>query len=412
MEVKTHKGLIVRNIMWGNLNTILRYVLAFVATSFLAKTFAPDVFGTYQLVISYLAIFEALLPVSSTHLRNYLAAHPDKEPVVSSLWFWQNMLVFVFVALVCAFGIVFSDESSFWLLLFIASIRFVFRFNEHTVIVCDQRLLSHLAQKIAIAQNIFLSVLRIIAALLRTNIYLLCATSPIQGLFSALYQYRVGKQTGIKFSVKLDISEFLQIFRSGFFISILSFASVFQTRVISLVLAEYLSKEDFGNFQLVIKLIEPATMLGMIVIGANYSVLANSLQESAKVFAKRYAKICFLTLLISATLAAVIYVIPPSWVVRFFGAQYIGGLSLLRIASLLVVSNTLVWVDQNYDFLRQDYIFALVKYSVILALYVVSVVSFNTKITIEDGLWISILVPLTVTIPSLTYRTISYYRSL
>ena len=125
-EFKSHKALILRNIAWGNLNTVLRYALAFIATSFVAKSFSPDLFGTYQLVINYLTVFEAFLLVSPTHLRNYLAAHSD-ELTVSSLWFWQNLLVFGAVALIYLFGIIFSNESVFWILLLIASIRLAFQ---------------------------------------------------------------------------------------------------------------------------------------------------------------------------------------------------------------------------------------------------------------------------------------------
>lgn len=411
-EFKSHKGLFVRNILWGNLNTILRYVLAFVATSFLARTFLPDVFGTYQLVISYLTIFEAFFLVSPTHLRNYLAANPDKEATVSALWFWQNIFVFLFVVVACAIGTTFSNESSFWVLLLIASIRFMFRFNDYVAIVCDQRLLNYLAQQIAIVQNVSLSILRILAALFKTNIFLLCLTSPIQGLCSAYHQYKIATKFGIKFSTRISIAEFVGIFRGGFFISLLSFLSVFQSRVVSVALAEYLTKENFGNFQLVIKLIEPATMLGMIIIGANYSVLANSLQHNAKLFNIRYAKIAGLTLMISLVLSLAIYVTPINWLVIFFGEQYAHGLSFLSIAALLVLANTLVWIDQNYDFLKQEYRFALVKYLTMLAMYILAVFYFNTRISIEIGLWVAILVPTIVSGASLIFRLFNYYRFL
>ena len=110
------------------------------------------------------------------------------------------------------------------------------------------------------------------------------------------YQFRLGKKLDIRSSRRIDIQEFINIFRGGFYISVLSFAAVFQGRVVSLVLAEYLSKEDFGNLQLVIKLVEPAAALGMIIIGANYSVLANSAHENLKLFNMRFVKISALTM--------------------------------------------------------------------------------------------------------------------
>lgn len=410
-EFKSHKALILRNIFWANLNTLLRYALAFAATSYLARSFTPDVFGTYQLVMSYLTIFEAFAFVNPTHLRNYLASNPDKETTVTSLWFWQNIVIFLILFLVCLFGFVFSPERTFWLLLAIASIRFLFRFNDYVAVICDQRLLNHVAQKIAIVQSISLNIARILAAALKTNIFLLCFTSPIQGICSTYQQWVIGRKIGIKTSKKIEPHEFKRILKGGFFLSLLAFISVFQSRVISLVIAEYLSKEDFGNFQLVVKLVEPATMLGVIILGANYSVLANTLTQSLKLFNIRFAKIVGLTLMISLALALIIYLSPVSLLVRFFGEQYLHGLSLLGIGSLMVISNTFFWIDQNYDFLKQEYVFALLKYIAILLLYVFATLYFASAITIEAGLWISILVPLAVSGSSLIYRIISYFRT-
>ncbi|MBS1970406.1 MAG: oligosaccharide flippase family protein [Bdellovibrionales bacterium] len=410
-EFKSHKALILRNIFWANLNTFLRYALAFAATSYLARSFSPDIFGTYQLVMSYLTIFEAFAFVNPTHLRNYLASNPDKETTVTSLWFWQNIVIFMILFLVCLFGFVFSPERAFWLLLAIASIRFLFRFNDYVAVICDQRLLNHVAQKIAIVQSISLNIARILAAALKANIFLLCFTSPVQGICSTYQQWAIGRKIGIKTSKRIEPSEFLKILKGGFFLSLLAFISVFQSRVISLVIAEYLSKEDFGNFQLVVKLVEPATMLGVIILGANYSVLANTLTQSLKLFNIRFAKIVGVTLMISFGLALIIYLSPVSLLVRFFGEKYLHGLSLLGIGSLMVISNTFFWVDQNYDFLKQEYIFALIKYVAILLLYVCATFYFAAAITIEAGLWISILVPLVVSGSSLIYRIISYFRT-
>lgn len=405
----SYKKLILKNIFWGKVNTIVRYALAFLATAVLARKFSPEEFGIYQLVISYLSIFEAFYLVNPTHLRNYLAAFPAEEQAVASLWRWQIYALFFAVCVICSVMAIYSIEKLFWILLLITSLKLLFRVNDYVSIVCEQRFLIHIAQKVTLVQNITLNVLRIIVPLIRSNLILVCLTSPLQGLVSAYQQKVIAKRLSIPRAQKVSLEKFLTIFKEGFVMSALSFLSVFQGRIVSLMLAEYLSKEKFGNFQLVLKLVEPATMLGLVIVSANYSVLANTLQENIGIFNKRFLKISALTIAISFVMMGIIFFTPQGLLIGFFGENYRLGISLLKEGSVLVLSNTLFTIDQNYDFLKKEYKLALAKYFLMLVAYSFLIWNYRGKMELETSVRICIYVPLILSLVSLVRRLAKIY---
>jgi O-antigen/teichoic acid export membrane protein len=402
----SYKNLILKNILWGNLNTIVRYILAFLATAVLARKFPPEDFGTYQLVISYLATFEAFYLVNPTHLRNYLAAFPEEEKMVASLWRWQSFILFFLTCLICIGMVSFSQERQFWFLVLLASLKLLFRFNDYVSIICEQRFMNYLAQQVTLFHNFTFNLLRIVLPFLSQNLSSVCLASPVQGIVSSYQQMLIAKKHSIHPASEVDIKKFFAVFRSGFVLTALSFLGVFQARIVSLMLAEYLPKETFGNLQLVLKLVEPATMLGLVIISANYSVLANSLRESFVVFNKRFAKISFLALLVSGLMMIFIIFTPTSWLVRFFGEDYLEGISLLGEGSVLVLSNAFFVIDQNYDFLRREYKFALGKYILILLLYSLLIWIYRGEMSLTISLRICIYIPLSISVLSLSGRVV------
>lgn len=392
--VGTRKSILL-NTLWGKANILVRYLTSFVATAIIAANYSPQEFGFYQLVLTYLGIIESINLLSPIHLRNHLVRHPDDEAMVSSIWFFQSIVIWLLTSVVLLSCAIFSKESYFWWLLLLANGRYLFRAYEYMQIVADFRLRNDLTQRIQMMMIGSFNILRVGFALLKTSMPVLVSASVVQGIFTAIYQTVLRKKIGFHFVRKFSWLKYRQLVGEGAWLSLVVFLTAVQVRIVSALAAERMSPEIFGNFQLIIKLVEPATAIGAIIFAANYTVLAHTLNKQREVFNARFLKISFFSVGISVLCGALICVFPTSILLRIFGSVYSSGLSRLWMGFGIILANVVLTISVQHNMILRRYRPVVVKYAGIFLAYVLLFWKIR-EIDLEDALLAQFIVPIVI----------------
>lgn len=395
MQNRSTRRAILVNTLWGKANVLVRYVTSFAATAIIAAKYPPSEFGFYQLILTYLGIVESFNLLSVNHLKNHLVNNPEDEGVVAATWFYQSVALWAGTTLIligCAF---FMEDSLFWWLLGLGNIRILFRAYDYVQIIADYRLRNDMTQKIQMVIQSSFNVSRISAALLKVSMSALVSVQIVQGVVGWIFQVYQRRRLGFEMPLSFSWIKYKQLVQEGAWLSLVVFLSSIQARVVSAFAAERMSVEVFGNFQLVVKLVEPATAIGAIVFAANYTVLAHTLRVSRSAFIKRFFKIAALSISIAGLCGFVICIFPTSLLLKVFGQSYEEGLGQLWLGAGIIVANTILAVSVQFDMISIEYRKVILKYGTIFATYVVAFSTFQ-EVSLKTGLLIQCIVPLAV----------------
>lgn len=397
MEVQNARRSIIRNTLWGKANIAVRYLTSFVATAVIAAKYSPDEFGFYQLIMTYLGILEVVNLLHPNHVRNHLVENPADEQAVASIWFFQSIgiwLISSIIIAICALGL---EDSRFWWILLLANIRFFFRAYDYVQIISDYRLRSDLAQKAQMVVVGFFNAIRTVVALAVVPMFVLVGSSPVQGVMAGIYQLYLQKNLGFHFKRSFNWAKYFTLIREGGWLTCVLILGGVQLRIVSALVAERMPAAMFGNFQLVLKLVEPATAVGGIVIAANYTVLTHTLKLYPSTFFSRFLKISLLSLGVALLCGGIISVFPKGVLLTVFGVAYQDAIDLLWLGSGLILGNTVLSISTQYDMMTRRYVFVLMKYVMVFLLYV-SYLSFMDAVTVQTSLMLQTIVPILVVV--------------
>jgi hypothetical protein len=386
---------ILINTLWGKANVLVRYLTSFVATAVIAANYKPDQFGFYQLILTYLTIIDSINFLNPTHLRNHLVKNPDDENAVAGIWFYQAIAFWAISTLVVIVCAIVMEDHLFWWLLALGNLRLVFKCYEYMQVIADYRLRNDLTQKMQMMQLGSFNAFRIVAALLKVDMTVLVGCAIPQGIFTAIYQNLLKKKVGFNFVRQFSWEKYKQLLKDGAWVSVVLFVTTVQTRIFSAMIAEKMTPEMYGNFQLIVKLVEPATAIGAIVFGANYTVLAHTLHANKEAFKKRFSKISALSFAIAMFCSVVIFIFPQSILVRVFGLAYEDGLSLLGWGTGIILANAILNISIQYDMLLVRYRSVVLKYGAIFVTYV-ALLSYSAQFSVKEAISMQIYVPLVV----------------
>jgi O-antigen/teichoic acid export membrane protein len=186
----------------------------------------------------------------------------------------------------------------------------------------------------------------------------------------AIYQTVLRKKIGFHFVRQFSWVKYRQLMSEGAWLSLVVFLTAVQVRIVSALSAERMSPEIFGNFQLIVKLVEPATAIGAIIFAANYTVLAHTLNKQREVFNARFLKISLLSVGISVLCGVFICVFPTSLLLRVFGAAYSSGLNNLWMGFGIILANVVLTISVQRNMILRLYLPVVLKYGGIFVCYV------------------------------------------
>lgn len=355
----------------------MRYGLSFVATAFIAKIYGPEIFGTYQLAITYLAILDFITFLNPLHIRNHLVRNPEDESKIVSVWKLHHIIISIFIVIVVVFCWWRAEYPLVYAMLMWSLPKIFFRIWDYQQIILDAKLRGDLVQKIQIISAGSFNIARIAIAFFKANPVVLSGATLIQSIVTFLYQRKLLLQNANIVKTTMSYPLLKQLIREGWMLTVMTFLVGIQGRIVSLVLVERMSPSDYGNFQLVFKLVEPATMIATVLFGANYTALANTLENAKTVFFKRFFKVSALVILSSIGCAVGLVVIPANWWVMLFGEAYREGLEYLWMGMGLVISGVLFSLSVQMDVIALRYISACMKNILVIIIYLIAALSLS-----------------------------------
>nr|BFD62731.1 hypothetical protein BdHM001_14120 [Bdellovibrio sp. HM001] len=393
---------IIVNTLWGNLNLAVRYGSSFVATFLLASVYTPEQFGLYQLVLTTITMVGVFNFFHPAHLSNHLIKNPEDESRICGLWALQSLVIWIGVTIFLAVAYLRDRQDEFLYLMLLSSGRLFFKVTECVGMAASVRLRNDLAQLSEMFGVGVFNLVRVILALLKAPVTILTLATPSQGLFLSAYHLIIRRKLGIVFSTSgLSLGFAKDIFRSGMLMTIVGFLAGFQARIFSVLLSFRMPPADYGNFQLVIKLIEPLTAVAVIIFGVNYTVLAHTLNRDVRTFYKRFLKVGVVCLGVAALFCITVVVVPPDFFVAIFGSKYRDAAELVWMGSWMVLTGTFLMVVQQYDTLRSRYGRLIVVNLAIVLLYGIAVLYYTDGISIREAMVLSAVIPFVVAVLAL-----------
>lgn len=386
---------ILKNSAWGNLNILVRYGLSFVATAIIASHYGPADFGVYQLAITYVGILDAILLLHPTHIRNHLISNPGDESKVISAWVLHNAILWLLIVFGLGLCWLFSNRQSFYLLLFLSSLRLFFRIYEYPQILIDARVRSDVVQKIQIVSTGSFNIIRGIFGSMHVSLNGLASASFFQGLLATIYQRQKAKDLSISLVGRYESGFCLSLIKQSFPLALMGFLGVLQARIVGVLFAEKMGLEDYGSYQLIFKLIEPVTAVATIVFSANYTTLAHTYRSSREIFVKRFLKISILTIISGVVFSLALLLTPKLWLLKVFGDAYKNGIDNLWMGPFIVASTVLFTLSIQFDILTYRYKQTGIKYVLVIIGYF-GAVQVLDRASIMDGLVVYSLVPLLI----------------
>ncbi|UOF02259.1 MATE family efflux transporter [Bdellovibrio reynosensis] len=402
------KKAILSNSMWGNLNVLFRYGLSFFATAIIAKKFGPEDFGVYQLALAYVALFDALSFINPSHVKNHLVANPDDEAKVVHSWKVVNWLLVIAVMIFITVMWLWGSDRAFYVLLLYSSLRLFFRVYDFPQVLMDARLRSDLNQKSQMVSTSTFNISRSILAILGGNLNLVAAASFFQGLGTMLYQVWASKKINLALKGKVQKGFTWFLVKQGLPLTFMTFLTVAQLRIFGVLLPNRMTLDEYGSLQLILKLIEPVTSIGTIIISANYTLLAKTFTENKRNFLFRFMKVSLLTMASSFLMSIALVVFPQDLLLKAFGSAYKTGIEHLWLGPAIVAANVLFSLSVQFDMLTLSYSRTVWKCCMSIAGYV-GVIMLLERVSILEALSLNVAIPMFTVLICFPYRRLKKF---
>lgn len=383
---------ILKNSLWGNFNVIARYGASFIAVALIARSFGAEDFGRYQFALSVVPLLDSFYPLSPQHLRNYLISHPEDEGAV--IFSWKKLFtlyVFLLFSSMAIGALLFPRLRNIIFLIFLCSLHIPFMIFEYPQVLLDTNNRSDLVQQNQIASFGVLNFFRIVFTLLFKNLYIVASTTLLQGLaFTASQFFHMKKLTVAKAGIrKPGLTRML--FKAGLPLSVAYLLNIAQGRILSIFLPLKMELHEYGNYQLLIKLIDPVITIGSIILSANFVILSKTYEEKKDDFFIRFRKVAALTLGLSTLSSLAFLLIPKDLFILIFKQEYEMAYEYLFFGVAIVLVQSLFSISIQKNILMKDYKKPLFKYSAIIILS--SSVLLIGKLSIKNALFMQIIIP-------------------
>ncbi|AHI05693.1 hypothetical protein BDW_05935 [Bdellovibrio bacteriovorus W] len=386
----------MKNSLWGNLNLAIRYGLSFLATAFVAKEYGPEIFGIYQLAITYLGVLDLVTFLNPHHLRNYLVRHPEEEGAIVTIWKFHHWVISILMFLSVLYFWWKSEYALVYTMLVLSFARIFSRVWDYAQVIVDARLRSDLVQKIQIVSFGTFNTTRMILSALRVSPEILSSASIVQSAVLVWHQKRILRNSGGVKVARMSFALFLKLVKDGWLLCLMAFLVGIQSRIVSLILVERMTVSDYGNFQLIFRLIEPAITVGTVLFGVNYTILANTFANNKEVFLKRFFKVSLIAILGSVGCASILAFLPVDWWIHIFGEAYKDGLNSLWMGALVVISSAIFLMSVQVDIITGRYISACFKNIFVIGSYGFVFFFYLSEASIEIAMTLYSVVPIFV----------------
>ena len=368
-------------------------------------------FGTYQLVLSFITITGSINILHYNHLTNHLMKHPEDEDIVIGSWHWQCIVLWVGTVVSLLVALLVSESKEIIIFFLYASFRLFFKLTESFSIVSSVKLRNDLVQKTEIVGNALFNFSRILMSYFKASLITMVLGIPLLGVFLACSQLGLKKKLNLNFSMKFDWSRFKNLFLSGLSLTLLGIVSTFQAKLFSTVINVKMNPQDYGNFQLILKLLEPMQLIPTIILGANYTVLTYTYLNLHRDFIPRFFKLGLVCILVSFVSALFAFYAPAQLLIDLLGKSYKEAASSMWLGGGMIISNCIFLLVQNYDIVVTKYKRAFLVNLFSLVTYIICFFLLPSANMIQNSFYVLTLVPFLWTLPYIYWIGVDFKKN-
>lgn len=394
-----YRELLLKGTVWALAGTFIKYVLSFVVTVMIAKTYGVESFGTYQYILSVFAIVESVsLVLNYTMVQNDLIArrvaiHEVLGAMRAVSLFLSALLVLGFLALALSHG--FADESAN--LLVLVHLALLFKFTDVYLIGLNQHLRLSEVQKIDIVAMGLFNLMRVYWVGVQGSLQGLVLLTVVQYALSGALAYHFFSQLRVQMEKPVfRLSLALHLVRKGLPLYLIAVLAVFQARIVNVLLPSLLSTADLGVFALASKVIEPLASICLLLVATSYPILSHAFQNNPGDFHQKLGKLLGLSIPLIGAVIVLLALLPLAWLFSLLGKDFSRGAALLPILAVGILSQLTAYVSNMADTLSQQFRLCLIRN---LAVFILLLVLSGVGVAIS-GLagvaWAVVLAPMLV----------------
>ncbi len=313
---------------------ILRILLAFIVSIFLARYLGPSDYGLFNYVLSLTGLFTIL---SSLGLENILireiVQNPDKEDELLGTGFRLRIIgSFLSILLTIITAIIIEEPLSTLILIIIISSATIFQ----SMMVVEQYFQAKVeAKKNVIAQSssFFLtSLLKIIFILTKQPLVLIVFAHASEFIFLSIGYFIIYSKTGKKFNnwsfnlkaAKTMFKDSWPLMLSGFVISI-------YMKIDQVMIKNMMTSSDVGYYAAAVKISEAWYFIPMTISASLFPAIINAKSAGNEFYLNRMQKLYDLLAALAIGIAIPITIFTDLIIEIIFGASFMPASTVLTI---------------------------------------------------------------------------------
>lgn len=322
------------NTGWMFFEKVLRILLAFVVSIFLARYLGPSDYGLFNYVLSFTGLFTILSSFGIEGiLTRELVKSPDKADELLGTCFWLRLIgSFLSVVLTVSAAILIEEPLSTLFLIIIISTGTFFQ----SITVVEQYFQSKVeAKKNVAAQSssfFITSVLKIILILLEQPLVMIVFAHVSEFIFLSIGYFIIYCRTGNKFkewsfsfySAKKIIKDSWPLMLSGVVISV-------YMKIDQVMIKNMMTSTDVGYYAAAVKLSEAWYFIPMTISASLFPAIINAKSVGEDFYLNRLQKLYDLLAIIAIGIAIPFTIFSDLIIKIVFGPSFMPASSVLTI---------------------------------------------------------------------------------
>lgn|GEM_PF-6569188 len=379
---------LVSNIYWTGLNVFTRYILSFLATTYIARQYSVSEFNLYQISLVYLGLFESINILNPSYTRTLLAEGKITDGELRSTWKRVYLILAILISIFYFLKWFINNFNIQDGLIFCVSLRLYARTEESIFSILDNRKMEKISQKINILGNLAFNITRLTGSFFRVSILGMTILTTLQGFFQLFLQKREFFKIEI-FEIRQKTKTIIRIIRTNINLIIMGILFGFQVRIYGIIFPNFMPLAISTNFLLVMRLIEPITNLGISILGVNFSRLAIILEnESEKNFKKEFIKLSLTVTLITVFICISMQFFNLNFLKFIFANKYNEGINSIRFTGFIAIPFLFFNISNTLDILKKNYFAANLKILLnIITIYICAKLN-SPILTADNGIMI------------------------
>ncbi len=322
-----------KNTSWMFFSRIFLMAINFFVAVYLARYLEPELFGTYNYVISFVGLFSFIAGLGvDAILGRELILHPEKKKVLLGSGFYINSISALFALIVVnIFASFMEKDVMMQFFIFVFSLSFLFQGFGIFATYFQSTVQAKQNARIQITTASISALLKIVGFVTGQGLLWFISLFVVDAIVNAIWSFTIFRKQGEGLEWRPDLQVIYKLIRYAFPFMLSIVAVSIYMKIDQVMIARILGQKETGIYSVAVRLAEMWYFIPSLICASLAPSIVNAKKTNPHTYYGRMKSLLLFMFILALTLAIPLFIASPYIISYLYGPLYVGAIAPFQI---------------------------------------------------------------------------------